>query len=158
MSRIGRRIDKLAARLNWLLPEGTVIVGGLKGMFHDIRRLREDMCGVKSRIDKVVVAHGDLGYEVDKWCRYVSVLKTRIDEFENRITKPATVECETCGCLLNKGTAVRGESVIEPLHEVLCDIHMVIQESPKLVGETIREVYYCKVHQPTDKGATKVKK
>ena len=150
MSRIDRRIDKLAVRLNWLLPEGTVIVGGLKGMLHDIRRIRERIKAVEVAHLRHLAKHDD-GL-VDSRVDQIISLKERI----NALELAETVECEKCGCLLNKGTAIRGESVIEgvsgdiPWHLCKYDGQTGCAIRPD-VTETIREVYYCKVHQPKGK-------
>jgi len=68
------------------------------------------------------------------------------------------VECEVCGCLLKKGTAIRGESVIEV--DDKCELKTcrdddcifdALDAFPPSGMETIREVFYCKVHQPKGK-------
>ena len=55
----------------------------------------------------------------------------------------ATVECETCGCLLNKDTAIRGPGEIR-------DRWVSLERCP---GAEARDEYiyyprYCKVHAP----------
>jgi len=63
------------------------------------------------------------------------------------------VECEKCGCLLRKGTAIRGESVIEKTSSgfngyVYMDGAGELCASDPSAAESIREVYYCKAHKP----------
>jgi len=53
------------------------------------------------------------------------------------------VECEKCGCLLNKKTAFRGESTVEKTYNTIFDL------TP--AQEVIKENYYCKIHKPNKK-------
>ena len=60
------------------------------------------------------------------------------------VKRTDVVECERCGCLLEKRTAHRGKSVIkEKERYILCYGDVLT-----LTDEVIREVYYCKVHKP----------
>lgn len=69
------------------------------------------------------------------------VISYHRQEDKNNITfleKPYNViiaECDVCGCLLDRKTAIRGRSRIE-------------QKKGDI--ERVKEVYYCKVHCPTD--------
>lgn len=68
-------------------------------------------------------------------------LKSDFKKFKKNL-----VECEKCGCLLKKDTAIQGESVIET--EVLGTLFGGIRISTR---EKIREVFYCKSHAPRKK-------
>jgi len=73
-----------------------------------------------------------------------AVLVETIRSVEAKI--PQYVTCETCGCMVTKDVAVRGESVIEQgylsAHDIIC--------KEKYSNESIREVYYCKEHAPEE--------
>jgi len=87
-----------------------------------------------------------------------SKTQNRIDRCGERIEalEESLVECEVCGCLLRKGSAVRGESVIDrdeggdvPYgHRDGASLYDILTAVPPTGMETIREVWYCKVHQP----------
>jgi len=51
------------------------------------------------------------------------------------------VECETCGCLLRKSTAKRGESKIVTVYDIS---HSCVWPPPS--REEIKKTYYCKIH------------
>jgi len=77
--------------------------------------------------------------------------KKRLESVENLVESEELdnlCECERCGCLLRKGHAIRGKSVIE---DVVTYIRLHGERIPIGIHEVIREVYYCKVHKPKGK-------
>lgn len=90
-----------------------------------------------------------------------------IDDIAERIAKikePESfnfVECESCGCLLNKSTAYRGKPLLvlkeknlfESMGVSITDLVNALQGKPlKSNGDTneykLKEVYYCKKCKP----------
>lgn len=77
-------------------------------------------------------------------------IKDNIGEVRNQIiiediTKEIfknLIECEKCGYMLKKETAIRGNSVIKTTLSIYADV------PPQ---ETIHTPYYCKVHAPKAK-------
>jgi len=67
--------------------------------------------------------------------------KTFTDHVSQEI-KLDLVECEKCGCLLNKTTAIKGEGEVRQKFEGLWYRHLV---------DYIYYPFYCKIHQPKDK-------
>ena len=68
-------------------------------------------------------------------------------EMDDKISRlpafPELVECDVCGCLLKKETAIRGQSrVKEP------ELYNLYGHSIQFGTEQIEEVYYCKKHAP----------
>lgn len=91
-----------------------------------------------------------------KWIAKINLLELRLNGLSNLAGNTdkklydhirqciKIVECETCGCLLNKETAIRGKSKIEERKYFGCMGELVD-------GEYIKEVYYCKIHAPGNK-------
>lgn len=79
-------------------------------------------------------------------------LRKEMDEKINKLPAlPELVECDVCGCLLKKETAIRGESRIkEPII-----IPLINGGSMQIGEERIEEVYYCKCHAPKTKKSKK---
>ena len=64
------------------------------------------------------------------------------------------VECDICGCLLNKKTAIRGESTVEKASECKHQfetVYAVAYVDPVTEREVIKEHYYCKIHEKKKK-------
>ena len=56
------------------------------------------------------------------------------------------VECEECGCLLKKDTAIRGKSRVGIIY---ANISPTISGPIQIeAGEYVHKVYYCKIHAP----------
>ena len=162
MSRIDRRLDRHANRI------GGVEFGAVNNGCR-IDTLEDSISDTDTEVDKHATRIRDVeqyvtanGCRIDGNIGLIDTLvdKVRINEndiarvgdtMSNRIerindTIASYVECEECGCLLRKGTAVRGESVIEKK----CGgfdyrFGLVVGMQDK---ESIREVYYCRVHAP----------
>jgi len=103
-------------------------------------------------IDESAIAHANDLMHTNK--RIKAVEEAIVGHLAEDIYKSsAYVECETCGCLLRKSRAVRGESVIEREDDMAALANHVIG-TPAFSGvnstESIREVYYCLVHAKKD--------
>lgn len=116
------------------------------------------------RLDKHATRIRDVEYSViNNGCRMDEIerrhdihkehIKVHNDAIEwykaNLPEEPDYVECEQCGCLLKKQTAIRGESVIE-VAPPIDNTYIRIIEARFDPKESIREVYYCKLCQPSD--------
>jgi len=62
---------------------------------------------------------------------------------------PNFVECEFCGCLLKKETAIKGESKIVKIKDT--NGLNVFGDFVTNDTEKIQEVYFCKIHKPKSK-------
>lgn len=65
----------------------------------------------------------------------------RIKELWDYLADNKPVECEVCGCLLRKETAIKGESkILKTAYGTLWGLDVVGQE-------IIVEQFYCKIHK-----------
>lgn len=141
MSRYDVRLDKHATRIRDL--EYSVISNG---------------CRVDEADERLFAIKATLGLANEKVTSNENAISNQADRLDNRINRlvdaeKELVECETCGCLLRKGTAVRGESVIEKESLSWTTIAEYFENpSEPAFKESIREVYYCRVHAPECEG------
>ena len=147
MSRLDRRIDK--AVMGWA-EDASDMMGHItdlqvKVLLH-AEAIRFNGCCQETEFNCLKDLVRSLNEDVNKL-------------LSDKLLEPTeTVECGVCGCLLKKGTAIRGESVIEV--DDKCELKTcrdddcifdALDALPPSGMETIREVFYCKVHQPKGK-------
>jgi len=98
---------------------------------------------VTNKLKELVLEFGD---DVDKLEKKIAGLSSMYKDFsdslcDNQDYINKLVTCETCGCLVDKKNATRGESVIENKRS---DWQIV----EGISNETIRERWFCKEHAP----------
>ncbi len=77
-------------------------------------------------------------------------LQNHIRQYHTDI--PPAVECEECGCLLKKGTAIQGElEVRRERKEHLDEVGLHFRGYWFTDEEYIYTPYYCKIHAPKEK-------
>ena len=85
-----------------------------------------------------------------------TTLRKEIDEKINKLPAlPELVECDVCGCLLNKKTAIKGESRIVQEYHCNTVLNRYLYGAVGNTEEKIEEVYYCKCHAPKTKKSKK---
>jgi len=118
-----------------------------------LKTTKKQILDLKTRVDKV---------DNDATSRFhnaQTTLKNEIAKLRNEthnelvgytrdiMAIPDLVECDICGCLLKKSTAIRGKSRVV----VECNwYNTMLQYAGNAFGtaqEKIQEVYYCKCHQ-----------
>ena len=70
--------------------------------------------------------------------------KMVVDRFKEDMGKQEFVECETCGCAVFKGSAVKGKGEIRNRKSVEGGPHVYWSVN----SEYIHHPYYCKAHDP----------
>jgi len=80
-------------------------------------------------------------------------LKEVLDQLTSADAFSEKVECDVCGCLLKKETAIKGTPTIEKRR--IAPLFGVVAPFCALIKEVIVEHCYCKVHAPKKKGAKK---
>jgi hypothetical protein len=88
----------------------------------------------------------------EKFSKLVNeTLPSRSDYFINYVKDyfKNLVECETCGCLLKKETAIRGKSEVREKNFKTAFAAFYNMSDYK--EEYIHENWYCKIHQPKKK-------
>jgi len=100
----------------------------------------------------------ELRREYKEWSESIREIFEKIKEvMDKKVKSEDLVECEVCGCLLKKETAVKGESKIVIEHDV--DFHNGFDFNGFLFGkERIIHTYYCKLHNPNIFPPKEVKK
>lgn len=86
--------------------------------------------------------------EVKELSRVISGAFKRCDD--KKQDKLDLVECEKCGCLLKKETAIKGKSEVR-LRKIPFGttwVNTTCEFCPEKEEEYIHEVYYCKIHKP----------
>lgn len=72
--------------------------------------------------------------------------KEKIKEIVGEKIQSKFVECEECGCVLFRGSAIRGESKIVSSLESSFDVCLGFCRIEPV--ERIKKTFYCKVHSP----------
>jgi len=81
------------------------------------------------------------------------ISRTMLKEIAGHIeTAVVVVECEKCGCLLNKKTAYQGKSVIKYKSVERYTLGIYMGDHKK---EYIAKQYFCKMHKPKKGNANK---
>lgn len=90
----------------------------------------------------------ELRKKVDTELHEISNITKNIEiEINKKMDKLDLVECEKCGCLLKKETAIKGKSEVREEKSYIMSYNdaKFYEKNPK---EYIHIPYYCKVHKP----------
>lgn len=82
-----------------------------------------------------------------KWIKKIEEVEEKLEKHTSKSFE--TVECETCGCLLKLGTAVKGEPKIVEKY-LYANLKFVFwgEQMNDTMDYELKNTYYCKLHAP----------